>query len=194
MNSSQRYSFSGKGLFPPKYAFTLLLPFRNIILSPKTLISRLDLNENQHVLEIGPGPGYFSYHVAQKLSKGRLVLLDIQQEMLDFAKRRLSKRKISNVEYKITDGNSLDLESTCFDRVFMVTVIGEVANKSLYIEEIHRLLKEGGILSITELTGDPDKISIAELTSLVCRYPFEISEKFGNKLNYTINFKKIRSS
>ena len=35
----------------------------------------------------------------------------------------------------------------------MVTVIGEVDNK-----EIYRTLKEDGILSISELVGDPDKL------------------------------------
>lgn len=184
-------SFSGKGVFPPKYAFTLLFPFRNIFLSPKKLIKRLDLKEDHTILEIGPGPGYFSTHVAKKLPKGRLYLLDIQQEMLDFAKKRLDKRKITNVVYKLTDGVSLDLESNFFDRVFMVTVIGEVDNKSNYLNEIYRILKEDGILSISELAGDPDKLSIAELQSLVLVHGFVVNEIFGSKRNYTINFKKM---
>lgn len=186
-----RNSFSGKGVFPSKYAFTLLIPFRNIFLSPKMLIKRLDVKEHHKVLEIGPGPGYFSTHVAKKLKRGRLVLLDIQQEMLDYSKKRLDKRKIANVEYKLTDGLSLDLESNFFDRVFMVTVIGEVDNKSNYLKEISRILKEDGILSISELAGDPDRLSIDELKSLVSAYGFEASEVFGSKRNYTINFKKI---
>jgi ubiquinone/menaquinone biosynthesis C-methylase UbiE len=182
--------FSGKGVFPPKYAFTLLIPFRNIFLSPKKLIQRLALKEGLHVLEIGPGPGYFSTHIANKLKQGRLVLLDIQQEMLDMAKKRIDKRRIQNVEYKLTDGFSFDLESNSFDRIFMVTVLGEVENKSNYLKEINRTLKNDGILSISELAGDPDKITVDELTSLVCRHGFEVSQIFGSHRNYTINFKK----
>lgn len=49
-------SFSGKGIFPPKYAFTLLIPFRNIFLSPKKLIRRLALQDDHTVLEIGQVP------------------------------------------------------------------------------------------------------------------------------------------
>ena len=177
-------------MFPPKYAFTLLLPFRNIFLSPRKLIQRLDIREDHNILEIGPGPGYFSTHIAKKLSSGRLVLLDIQQEMLDIAKKRLDKRKITNVDYKLTDGNSLDLESNFFDRVFMVTVIGEVDKKDNYLKEIYRILKEDGMLSISELAGDPDKMSIDEIQSLVSAYGFEEIEVFGNKLNYTVNFRK----
>ena len=194
MVTPYRNSLSGKGVFPPKYAFTLLIPFRNIFLSPRKLIERLDLKEDQNILEIGPGPGYFSTHIAKKLKNGRLVLLDIQQEMLDFAKKRLDKKNISNVDYKLTDGISIDLESNFFDRVFMVTVIGEVDNKDSYLKEIHRILKDDGMLSISELAGDPDKISIDEVQSLVSEYGFEKFEVFGNRYNYTANFKKIKKN
>jgi len=183
-------SFSGKGVFPPKYAFTLLIPFRNIFLSPRKLIQRLEIQENHTVLEIGPGPGYFSIPVSKALTKGKLVLLDIQQEMLDMAKRRMEKKNITNVEYELCDGQSIALESKSFDRIFMVTVIGEIDNKDVYLKEIHRILKDDGILSISELAGDPDKLSQEDLQSLVTKYGFKISKAYGSKRNYTMNFSK----
>jgi ubiquinone/menaquinone biosynthesis C-methylase UbiE len=192
-NTEKRYknSFSGKGVFPPKYAFTLLIPFRNIFLSPKKLIQRLDLKEDHTVLEIGPGPGYFSPSVAKILKRGRLVLLDIQQEMLAISQKRLEKRKIQNVDYKLCNGENIDLEDGSFDRIFMVTVIGEIENKGVYLKEIFRILKNDGILSISELAGDPDKLSVEELESLVSESGFEVSKFFGTKRNYTMNFKKM---
>jgi ubiquinone/menaquinone biosynthesis C-methylase UbiE len=186
-------SIVGKGVFPPKYAFTLLIPFRNIFLSPKKLIRRLNLKEDYQVLEIGPGPGYFSTYIAKILKQGRLVLLDIQQEMLDMAKKRLAKKRIKNVEYKLTNGLVFDLESNIFDTIFMIAVMGEVENKEIYLKEIHRTLREGGTFSISELGGDPDKISIEEIQSLVCRYGFAVSHVYGNRRNYTINFRKTIS-
>lgn len=190
MNKDYNNSFSKKGVFPPKYAFTLLIPLRNIFLSPKKLICRLDLKENFRVLEIGPGPGYFSLKIADVLKKGKLVLTDIQQEMLDYTKKRADKRKIKNVEYKLGDGKTLDFEDESFDRVFMVTVIGEVDNKKEYLEEIYRILKKDGILSISELAGDPDKLSINELQTLVCNEGFKVKELFGTERNYTMNFER----
>ncbi|MCP3965840.1 MAG: methyltransferase domain-containing protein [Lentisphaerae bacterium] len=133
--------------------FTLLIPFRNIFLSPSKLIKRLKLKDNHTVLEIGPGPGYFSPKVAKFLTQGKLVLTDIQQEMLDLARKRLDKRGIKNVKYKLCDGMSLEFDSKSFDRIFMVTVLGEVENKDIYLSEIHRILKDDGILSISELAG-----------------------------------------
>ena len=73
----------------------------------------------------------------------------------------------------------------------MVTVIGEVQNKDKYISEIHRILKKDGILSISELAGDPDKMSIKELKELVTKYGFKLNIHFGNPKNYTANFIKL---
>lgn len=72
----------------------------------------------------------------------------------------------------------------------MVTVIGEIENQDTYLKEIHRILKDDGILSISEQAGDPDKLSPQEIRVLVPAHGFEEIEFFGNRLNYTINFKK----
>lgn len=183
--------FFGKGVFPFKYAFTLLIPLRNIFLSPKKLIEKLELEEDFTVLEIGPGPGYFSEHIAKVLTEGKLVLADIQQEMLDYAKKRIDKRGIKNVEYCLCNGKIFEFKNESFDRVFMVTVIGEVENKKDYLIEIHRMLKNDGILSISELADDPDKMSIEELKELVESEEFKEKQLYGSKRNYIINFVKL---
>lgn len=182
--------FAKKGVFPPQMAFTLLIPARNLILSPKKLISRLDLKRDSNVLEVGPGPGYFSTHVAKAVTEGRLVLADIQQEMLDKAKKRILRKKISNVGFYLCNGDNFLLPDESFDVIFLVTVIGEIENRNAYIKEFHRMLKCGGILSISELRGDPDKLTIAEVKELVADSGFVFDKLFGNENNYTINFKK----
>ena len=181
--------FVSKGVFPHQLAFTLLIPLRKLFLSPKQLIKRLELKDNFSVLEIGPGPGYFSIKVAQNLDKGKLVLADIQEEMIKIARKRIEKRGLKNVEYNICNGEKLEFNKESFDRVFMVTVLGEVQNKDRYLMEIYRILKIGGILSISELVGDPDKMSVQELKELVIQYGFKLYKQFIRK-NYTINFMK----
>ena len=167
LNRDSSKSFLSKGVFPYRWAFTLLFPLRNIILSPRKLIERIELKANYKVLELGPGPGYFSVSVSEILSNGKLVLADIQKEMLDYARKRLEKRKLNNVEYYLCNGFSFDFDNNSYDRIYMVTVIGEVENKDAYMEEFFRILKPGGVLSISELAGDPDKMSIRELRELV---------------------------
>lgn len=183
-------SFSGKGVFPPKFAFTLLIPLRNIFLSPKKLIERLELKDDFSVLEIGPGPGYFSTKIAQFLTNGKLVLADIQQEMLDYSKKRISKKNITNVEYYLCDGYKFEFPDEHFDRIFMVTVLGEVENQKEYLQEIKRILKRNGILSISELAGDPDKLTINKVSKLAFDSGFKVHKQFGNEKNYTLNLVK----
>ena len=120
---------TGKGVFPPKYAFTLLLSVRNIFISPSKLIRRLEIKENSVVLELGPGPGYFSAKVAKAIPHGKLFLADIQQEMLNYARKRLTRKNINNVEYHLCDGTNLPFNDNQFDVIFMVTVLGEIENK-----------------------------------------------------------------
>ncbi|MBK8944794.1 MAG: methyltransferase domain-containing protein [Ignavibacteriae bacterium] len=192
LNSTQRIkkSFSGKGVFPYQFAFTLLLPIRNIFLSPKRLIDRLHLSNNNFVLEVGSGPGYFSPIIAKEIPYGKLVLADIQQEMLDLARKRIKKSKIINVDYYLCNGSEFDLPSNYFDRILLVTVIGEVENKEVYFSEFYRMLKPKGILSISELAGDPDKMSINEIKIIAERFNLNFLELFGSEKNYTINFTK----
>lgn len=182
--------FVGKGVFPYQMAFTLLIPFRNLFLSPKTLIKRLDLKNNLRVLEIGPGPGYFSVEVARSISHGLLDLFDIQQEMLDLARRRLDKHGLSNVQFHRADGRNFPFENNLFDRIFMVTVLGEVQNREIYAQEIARTLKCDGIVSVSEMKGDPDQMTQKEVVALFDTVGLECYQKFETFFGTTLNFKK----
>lgn len=178
------------GIFPHQWAFTLLFPLRRIFISPNQLIERLQLEEDHSVLELGPGPGFFSIPVAKRLKKGKLVLADIQQEMLNYAKSRVAKRKLTQVEYYLCNGKNFDFADESFDRIFMVTVLGEVENQDEYIEEIYRMLKPGGILSVSEQAGDPDKMTAEQISELAQKQNFSFYQIYGSRMNFTINFKK----
>lgn len=182
--------FTTKGVFPYELAFTLLIPVRNIFLSPKQLVKRLELRDDLQVMEVGPGPGYFSLEIAKRLTRGKLILADIQQEMLDYAQKRLNRKGLTNVDYYLCNGKTFQFEDNTFDRIYLVTVIGEVENKEEYVQEFYRILKKGGILSISELAGDPDKMSTTEIKNLAEKNHFSFYKMFGKESNYTMNFKK----
>lgn len=182
-------SFSGKGVFPPSLAFTLLIPLRNVFLSPKKLIKQLEIKENDTILEIGPGPGYFSIPVARHLKNGKLMLADIQHLMLDIAKKRIQKKKLKNVKYTILNGTELPFANHTFDIAFMVTVLGEIEKKDCYIKELKRTIKNNGLLAISELPGDPDHLSKKEIIKLLTKHGFTKHKTYGKKNNFTIIFK-----
>ncbi len=176
---------------PHTKARHLLNPLRNLILSPKSLVKRLDLGPNFRVLELGPGPGYFSPEVARSLPDGRLALVDVQEEMLEMAKERLEGKGFANVEYYKADAVSLPLESESFDVVFLVAVLGELPDRSSCLQEIRRVLRPEGMLSITEMKlGDPDFIPMAELLESVQAAGFSRLAQYVTRFSYTVNFYK----
>ncbi len=168
-------------IFPHQLAFTLLIPLRALLLSPAELLRRLHPAADQRILEVGCGPGYFSPALARAVPQGELVLADIQPEMLAIARRRLEKRHITNTSCQLCNGSS-------FGRIVLVTVLGEVRDRSAYLREFARLLKDDGLLSISETAGDPDKLDQQELIALLATHGFTPVRQYGNRRNYTVNF------
>jgi len=172
-----------------KRAEHLLNPLRKFILSPSKLVKQLSLNQNANVLELGCGPGYYSAKVAQKIPDGKLTLVDIQQEMLDMAKRRMDSFGISNINYVQADASELPFENDSFNVIFLIAMLGEVPDKEKCIRELHRVLRTGGLLSISEQSYDPHFIQDSKMKHLIGDM-FHFEKEFGISRNYTVNFIK----
>ena len=142
------------------------------------------------VLEIGPGPGYFSVETAKRISEGSLVLFDIQSEMLKKAVNKLEQNKISNVFPVQGDASILPFNNATFDVAFLVTVLGEVTDQKKCLLSINKVLRAGGILSITEMKGDADVLSEDAIMNMAIECGFEYLEIFRSSKGFTLNFEK----
>jgi tRNA A58 N-methylase Trm61 len=74
-------------------------PLRRSVANPAHKVEALGLTGSEHVLEVGPGPGFYSVEIARRLAYGRLDLFDIQPEMLDKARRQLERAGFRDVGY-----------------------------------------------------------------------------------------------
>ena len=182
--------FFRRGVYPHQLAFALDSPLRRLILSPEELARRLHLAEDARVLEIGPGPGYFSLEVARRLPQGRLELLDLQMAMLEKVRRKLEAADLHNAGFAQGDATQLPFRQGEFDVVFLVAVLGEVPDPAACLRDIHRVLRPGGLLSVTEQPGDPDFQPLPVVRSLAEAQGFAFVERFGRYRNYTANFSK----
>ena len=159
--------FSGRGTYPHELASLLLIPLRSAILSPSQLVSQLQLTASSRVLEVGPGPGFFSVAVARAVSRGRLDLVDIQLEMLGHARRRLQDAGVRHAAFTQASAVQLPFRDAVFDVAFLVAVLGEVPDPAACLTSIARVLKPGGRLVIAELPGDPDVLTADQLQEFV---------------------------
>jgi len=186
-----RERFEGIGMFPHEYMDFLLDPRRGASLSPEMLADRLALKEDSRVLEVGPGPGYFSLEIASRVPKGRLVLLDIQREMLVRAGSRLREAGHANFSTHWASGEEFPYVDECFDVMFLVAVLGEVPHPERCCAEASRVLRPGALLSVSESRGDPDFLSKDEVRGLAFPAGFTADTEFGTDENFTLGFRKV---
>jgi uncharacterized protein len=158
--------FSGRGAYPHEVAALLLFPLRRIILSPQRLVDHLHLTPASRVLEVGPGPGFFSIDLARAVPRGRLVLVDIQLEMLQKARRRLRRAGVDNAGYTQANAVTVPFHSATFDAAVLVAVLGEVSDSKACLSSIADTLRPGALLSVAELPGDPDALTEQDLRTL----------------------------
>ena len=184
--------FAGRGVYPHELAWVLLVPMRRWILSPERLVSHLSLAPSARVLELGPGPGYFSAAVARAVPEGRLELADIQHEMLVKARERVQRAGPGNVGYVRASGVALPFADASFDAAFLVTVLGELPDPAVAVRGLARVLKIGGRLSIVEQQGDPDAMTQDELRALTAASGFALEGHVQIRLGFIANFRKVK--
>ena len=108
----------GRGkVFPAEQARSLLNPLRRLVQSPRRTVAAMGLSSDARVLEVGSGPGFFSPLLADAVPDGRLVLVDLQAEMLVTARARLAR--FATVSYAQGDACALPIGSGRFDAVLL---------------------------------------------------------------------------
>lgn len=177
----------GRGVFPHELRWVLDVPGRGLIMSARTVAERLLVRPDAQVLEVGAGSGYYSVEVARKIPDGELTLLDIQQEMLDVCAQKLKAAGIRNFSTKQADGKALPFPDDSFDALFLATVFGEIEDREAFLREALRVLRPGGVLSITEHHPDPDFEDAQEVAEHLRAHGFVPLQKLGWRWAYTLN-------
>jgi uncharacterized protein len=182
--------FSGRGTYPHELAVVLLFPLRRIVLSPEKLVRHLHLTRTSRVLEVGPGPGFFSIAVARAIPQGRLELVDVQLEMLQKARGRLRRAGVRNTGYSQANAVRLPFRSGAFDVAFLVAVLGEVPDPKACLASIADVLRPGGLLSIAELPGDPDALTEEQLRTLTRDTGLEFVDSLRSSRGFLASFRR----
>jgi len=148
------------------------------------LLEALDPKPGERLLEVGPGTGYYSLAVAQRLGEGTLELFDLQQEMLDHVMRGAGVKGISNLEPTQGDARELPYEDDRFDGAFLVTVLGEIPDQQAALRELRRVVRPGGRVIVGELFGDPHMVTFGSLRRRAAEAGFEVERRVGPPIGF----------
>lgn len=122
------------------------------------LIKSLDLKPGMVVADIGAGSGVISILMAEKiLPGGKVLAVDVQQEMLDRLNENTKKLKITNVEPVKGTQRTTSLKPESVDLAIMVDVYHELEFPYEMMLDISKSLKPGGRIAFVEYRKeDPD--------------------------------------
>lgn len=166
-------------------------PYFEAVAGAETLLERAGVGSGTRVLDAGCGPGRVTVPAALRVGPpGRVVALDIQPRMLDTLAKRLEARRLANVELVRAGLGDGKLPADAFDVALLVTVLGEIPDKTAALREIYRSLRPGGVLSVTEVLPDPHYQRMARVRELAKRTGFRETRIFRGWLSYTMNLRK----
>lgn len=152
------------------------------------LIANLPLENDSVVADIGAGTGYFSFPIAALVPRGRVLAVDIQQEMLDIIAKRSASRGIHNVEGILGTITDPKLPAETVDLVFIVDAYHEFSHPLEMGRGIYTALKPGGKLVLIEYRGEDAGVPIKRLHKMTELQARKEMRALGFRWETTRNF------
>lgn len=167
-------------------------PYFEAVAGAKTILERAGVQLGMRVLDAGCGPGRLTLPAASRVGpSGRVVALDIQAGMLEKLKSRLALHGLKNVEPMLAGLGEGKLPHDEFDIILLITVLGEIPDQVAAFRELHRSLRPGGVLSVTEVLPDPHYQTVGHVRRLAEEAGFEESKIVRGWLSFTMNLTKL---
>lgn len=112
------------------------------------------LESGERVVDIGSGAGFDSFIAATQIGPaGRVVGIDMTQEMLAKSRTTAEQLELAYVEFREGLAESMPVDSGWADVVISNGVINLCADKQAVFAEIHRVLRPGGMLQFADIAN-----------------------------------------
>ncbi len=127
---------------------------------PQKTIAALGLKSTDVVADIGAGSGYISQLLAGQVPKGKVLAVDVQPEMIELLKQRITKNKIANIQPQLGTEQSPELPAKSIDLAIMVDAYHEFSYPHEMMAGIVSALKPGGRVVLAEYRGEDPQVFI----------------------------------
>ncbi len=123
---------------------------RDFFLPPMNILKEAGIKPGFHVLDYGCGPGSYIVATAEMVGKsGKIYALDINPLAIQSVKSIISKKQLTNVETILSDCKT-GLPDDSVDVVLLYDTFHILSEPDRVLEELHRILKSDGILSLSD--------------------------------------------
>jgi SAM-dependent methyltransferase len=108
----------------------------------RPVLEQMQIASDDNLLDVGCGAGWLSRILAQRASEGRVVGMDISDEMIHHARR--SSVDFANLVFVVGEVNEIPWEANFFQKAISVESSYYWPDPAKGIREIFRVLAEGG--------------------------------------------------
>jgi ubiquinone/menaquinone biosynthesis C-methylase UbiE len=126
------------------------------------LVAELPLARTDVVADIGAGTGYFVFRLSPLLPEGKVMAVDIQQEMLDIIVDRAAGT-VDNVFPVLGTISDIQLPADTVDLILLVDAYHEFSHPREMGESMFRALKPGGRIALVEYREEDPTVPIKPL-------------------------------